>query len=114
MLDKIKNLLASSIKKIPASIGTKAIVYYAVVLAAEIILFNVAFCVNWWVSGWVSGKADVNTLIQFLTVLVGAQFTSAILMIGKGFVDSDGDGVPDVLEDAKAEIGFKTEEGETK
>lgn len=109
MLNKIKDLLASSIKKIPASIGTKAIVYYAVVLAAEIILFNVAFCANW----WISGKADVNTLIQFLTVLVGAQFTSAILMIGKGFVDSDNDGVPDVLED-KSEIGFKTEEGETK
>lgn len=43
MLNKIKDLLASSIKKIPASIGTKAIVYYAVVLAAEIILFNIAF-----------------------------------------------------------------------
>lgn len=110
MLDKIKDMLASSIKKIPASIGTKAIVYYAVVLAAEIILFNIAFCANW----WNTGKADVNTLIQFLTVLVGAQFTSAILMIGKGFVDSDGDGVPDVLEDSKTEIGFKTEEGETK
>ena len=109
MIEKIKDLLGASLKKIPASIGTKAIVYYAVVLAAEIILFNVAFCVNW----WVSGKADVATLIQFLTVLVGAQFTSAILMIGKGFVDSNNDGVPDVLEDDKT-IGFKTEEGETK
>lgn len=110
MLNKIKDLLASSIKKIPASIGTKVIVYYAVVLAAEIILFNIAFCANW----WATGKADVNMLIQFLTVLVGAQFTSAILMIGKGFVDNDGDGVPDVLENDKAEIGFKTEEGKTK
>lgn len=51
MLNKIKDLLASSIKKIPASIGTKAIVYYAVVLAAEIILFNIAFCANWWATG---------------------------------------------------------------
>ena len=101
MLDKIKDLLASSIKKIPASIGTKAIVYYAAVLAAEIILFNIAFIANW----WATGKADVNTLIQFLTVLVGAQFTSAILMIGKGFIDNDGDGVPDVLEE-KEETGF--------
>ena len=103
MLNKIKDLLASSLKKIPASIGTKAIVYYAVVLAAEIILFNIAFCANW----WNTGKADVNTLIQFFTVLVGAQFTSAILMIGKGFVDSDGDGVLDVLEDNEQGCGHR-------
>ncbi|PWM78680.1 MAG: hypothetical protein DBY32_04155 [Phascolarctobacterium sp.] len=98
MLEKIKELLSKTVQKIPASIGTKAIVYYALVLAVEILLFNIAFCYNW----YASGKAEITTLIQFLTVLVGAQFTSAILLIGKGFVDNDGNGVPDVLEDSES------------
>lgn len=37
-------------------------------------------------------------MIEFLTVLVGAQFTTAVLLIGKGLVDNDGDGIPDALE----------------
>lgn len=104
MLEKIKYFLSKTVQKIPASIGTKAIVYYALVLTAEILLFNIAFCYNWY-SG---GKAEISTLIQFLTVLVGTQFTSAILLIGKGFVDNDGNGVPDVLEDSQNKT---TEEG---
>lgn len=95
MLEKIKSFLQKTIANIPASAGTKAIVYYAVILALELLLFNVGWLFNW----YDSGKADVAMMIQFLTVLVGAQFTTAVLLIGKGFVDKDGDGIPDALDE---------------
>ena len=94
MLDKIKNFLSSTLANIPASAGTKAIVYYAVILVLELLLFNFGWLFNW----YNTGKADVTVMIEFLTVLVGAQFTTAVMLIGKGFVDKNKNGVADVLE----------------
>lgn len=94
MFQKIKDFLTKTITKIPASAGTKAIVYYAVVLVVELLFFNAGWLFNW----YKSGSADMPVMIEFLTVLVGAQFTTAVLLIGKGLVDNDGDGIPDALE----------------
>ena len=94
MLERIKAFLTKTVANIPASAGTKAIVYYAVILVAELLLFNAGWLFNW----YASGKADIPMMIEFLTVLVGAQFTTAVMLIGKGLVDKDGDGIPDALE----------------
>lgn len=95
MLEKIKSFLQKTIANIPASAGTKVIVYYAAILILELLLFNAGWLFNW----YNTGNADVSLMIQFLTVLVGAQFTTAVLLIGKGLVDKDGDGIPDALDE---------------
>lgn len=94
MLQKIKDFLTKTIANIPPSAGTKAIIYYAAILVVELLLFNAGWLFNW----YKTGSADVPVMIEFLTVLVGAQFTTAVMLIGKGLVDKDGDGIPDALE----------------
>lgn len=94
MLQKIKDFLQKTIANIPSGAGTKAIIYYAAILVSELLLFNAGWLFNW----YNTGKADVSVMIEFLTVLVGAQFTTAVMLIGKGFVDKDKNGVADVLE----------------
>lgn len=94
MLQKIKDFLTKTIANIPPSAGTKAIVYYAAILVVELLLFNAGWLFNW----YKTGSADVPVMIEFLTVLVGAQFTTAVMLIGKGLVDRNGDGIPDALD----------------
>lgn len=97
MLEKLKKWLAKTVSSVPDGAPLFVVVTFAGVLVAEILLINAGWIYNW----YDSGKANVPVMIDFLTVLVGAQFTTAVMLIGKGLVDKDGDGIPDALGDGE-------------
>ncbi len=94
MLEKLKDFLIKTTANIPTDAPLWVLVIFAALLVLEILLINAGWLYNW----YDTGRADVPVMINFLTVLVGAQFTTAVLLIGKGLVDNDGDGIPDALE----------------
>lgn len=105
MLEKLKNLLIKTTANIPTDAPLWVLVIFAAVLVLEILLINAGWLYNW----YDTGKADVAVMIQFLTVLVGAQFIAAVTFVAKAFADKNGDGVPDILngEYSESKIGIK-------
>ena len=105
MLQKIKNWLAKTVSSVPDGAPLFVVVIFAGVLVAEILLINAGWIYNW----YDSGRADVPVMINFLTVLVGAQFIAAVTFVAKAFADKDGNGVPDAIDSeySNNKIGFK-------
>lgn len=97
MLEKLKNWLAKTVSSVPDGAPLFVVVSFAGVLVAEILLINAGWIYNW----YDSGKANVPVMIDFLTVLVGAQFVAAVTFIGKAFVDKNKNGEPDIFEEAQ-------------
>ncbi len=95
MLEKLKGLLIKTTANIPTDAPLWVLVIFAALLVLEILLINAGWLYNW----YDTGRADVPVMINFLTVLVGAQFIAAVTFVAKAFADKDGDGVPDVIDD---------------
>ena len=110
MLQKLKDLLIKTTANIPTEAPLWVLVIFAGVLVLEILLINAGWLYNW----YDTGSADVSIMIQFLTVLVGAQFIAAVTFVAKAFADKNGDGVPDIIDSeySNDKIGFK--DGEKK
>ena len=94
MLQKLKDLLVKTTANIPTDAPLWVLVIFAALLVLEIVLINAGWLYNW----YDTGKADVPVMIQFLTVLVGAQFIAAVTFVAKAFADKDKNGVPDAIE----------------
>lgn len=105
MLEKLKNWLAKTVSSVPDGAPLFVVVTFAGVLVAEILLINAGWLYNW----YDTGRADVPVMINFLTVLVGAQFIAAVTFVAKAFADKDGNGVPDAIDSeySNNKIGFK-------
>nr|DAV43574.1 MAG TPA: hypothetical protein [Caudoviricetes sp.] len=96
MLDKLKDILQktlSVIPKIPHSMGTKIMTYFLILLLFEVIVWNAGYFYNW----LSQDKADIAALNSFVITLCGT-FVSSLVLIGKSYTDSDGDGEADLFQ----------------
>lgn len=97
MVEKIKKWLAKTVASVPDGAPLFVVVCFAAVLVLEIVLVNAGWLYDW----YVAGNADVPVMIEFIAVLVGAQFVAAVTFIGKAFVDKNKNGEPDIFESDK-------------
>lgn len=96
MLDKLKDILQktlSVILKIPHSMGTKIMTCFLILLLVEVIVWNAGYFYNW----LSQDKADIAALNSFVITLCGT-FVSSLVLIGKSYTDSDGDGEADLFQ----------------
>ena len=105
MLEKLKDFLIKTTANIPTDAPLWVLVIFAALLVLEILLINAGWLYNW----YDTGRADVPVMINFLTVLIGAQFIAAVTFVAKAFADKDGNGVPDAIDSeySNNKIGFK-------
>lgn len=73
------------------------IIGYAVLVAGCALLYVFAWCFEW----WISGKADLPALLQFLHEIASAPWVALIGFLAKAFIDRNNDGVPDEFEERK-------------
>ena len=59
-----------------------------------------------------AGKMDLMSIIEMVKVLLGPAAIAAIGFLGKAFIDSDGDGVPDAFEELERNTVRETKPGE--
>jgi hypothetical protein len=59
-----------------------------------------------------AGKMDLMSIIEMVKVLLGPAAIAAVGFLGKAFIDSDGDGVPDAFEELERNTVRETKPGE--
>lgn len=102
LLDLLGSLGRMRVKGLPRAL----VITIMLLIIGSVMLYLVGWGWLWWVKGQVDLPA-LNMLIQTITSMA---FVAAIGFIGKGLVDSDGDGVPD---DWEKEIDEENERSET-
>ncbi len=58
------------------------------------------------------GKVDLISIIEMVKVLLGPAAIAAVGFLGKAFIDSDGDGIPDAFDEAEHNTVRETKPGE--
>ena len=58
------------------------------------------------------GKVDLMSIIEMVKVLLGPAAIAAVGFLGKAFIDSDGDGIPDAFEELERNTVRETKPGE--
>lgn len=76
------------------------VVSYAALVAGCCLLYVVAWCVDW----HVTGKPDMQELRQFLHEIASAPWIALIGFVARAFIDKDKDGIPDEFEDRKDDL----------
>ncbi len=97
MLEKIKKALNSLITKLPELEVAKGNVW--IVHLAILLLFGsiVLYIGTWiWMCFW-TGNAGLKELQDIIVVLCGAPFIAALCYLSKSAVDTNGDGISDIL-----------------
>lgn len=107
-MDKLRGLFQKLLAYIPKgkSKAMKYIEWYAASIVFCFVFYHVIYIADW----LMNGKPDVREYEVFIKEIpISGAFVAAIGFIGRSFVDTDNDGIPDAFEtDEKKEKKCKT------
>ena len=92
-------LTSPAVKLVCSVIGIYALLIFLFVLG---VVFNAK----------AMGKVDLISIIEMVKVLLGPAAIAAVGFLGKAFIDSDGDGIPDAFEELERNTVRETKPGE--
>lgn len=95
MIARIRTFIIRTFGNAPAKGSMVVIWTFAGIVIFEIAVYNAGWLYNW----YKSGAADNPEMRLFLVTVVCGGLASVIGFIGKGFIDKNNNGEPDMFEE---------------
>lgn len=109
LLDLLGSMGRMKVKGLPRAL----VITIMLLIIGSVLLYLVSWCWLW----WLKGQVDLSALNELIQTITSMAFIAAVGFVGKGLIDTDGDGVPDPwkkeidAENEKSKVGHHPDAG---